>query len=410
MSKTMVIGLTPEYIYSDQSNNYAENEKLYSTNHGAAFITQSIMKIFDGDYIDINAEHDFVELRNTYSQCVIATASQLGPSRDLSLLVSFLEKLDIKPFFVSGGVDAGGKYCINYKLHPSIIRLLEMCSVDDTYIGVRGDLSAFYLHKHGFNSCAPIGCPSIYSQGLLDYDYSLEARGNETGVPFHWALAAALMQNNEKYNYIGQDIFDEELLKGNAPDTIVSKIANVFGVSKQDASQNLINSVGSNSTFPVNYSDWYSLIGNQKRVLSGRLHANICALIQGVASVLVPWDMRTYELVDYLCLPHISWDDLKGKNINDVYKDADFQKFNHRIKQCYLNWVSFNEHNGLKIHTEVDTGNLNPQNITEWKIANRLLKNITQYKVEEKYTQFRTTGNSAFKNRILDFLKNRERI
>ena len=120
--------------------------------------------------------------------------------------------------------------------------------------------------------------------------------------------------------------------------------------------------------------------------------------------------MRTYELVDYLCLPHISWDDLKGKNINDVYKDADFQKFNHRIKQCYLNWVSFNEHNGLKIHTEVDTGNLNPQNITEWKIANRLLKNITQYKVEEKYTQFRTTGNSAFKNRILDFLKNRERI
>jgi hypothetical protein len=410
MSKTMVVGLTPEYVTYENNSSSDYASKLHSTNHGAAFITRSIMKIFDGDFIDINEEHDFNELRNKYSNCVVATASQLGPERDLSKLVNFIEKVDLKTFFLSGGVDAGGKYGINYRLHPSLIRLLDICSSNGSWIGVRGDLSAYYLHKHGYKSCVPVGCPTIYSNGLLDYDYEYPSNNENMGVPFHWAISAALINKGEKYNYIGQDIFDDELFKGNLAGSVVSKIAKVFKKPYKEISEGVMNSISSASVFPATYFDWYDLIGKQQKILSGRLHANICGLTQGVPSILVPWDMRTYELVSYLELPHVSWETLRDSDLNDVFKHVDFEGFKKRIKNCYANWISFNEENGLEVHTGKELSDLSPLVNTEWKQSARILNNITQYTNEEKYTKFKTVGDLRLMEWVSDKLGGRERL
>lgn len=403
----MVIGLTPEYIYNAPSD-YAQ--KLYSTNHGAAFITRSIMKIFNGDYIDINESHDFNELKNKYSSCIIATASQLGPERDLSKLVNFIEKLDIKTFFLSGGVDAGGKYCINYKLHPSIIRLLDLCTVDETWIGVRGDLSAYYLHKHGYKTAVPIGCPTIYSNGLLEHNYSLDTKITSLGVPFHWALVSAFIGKNTQYDFIGQDEFDEELFKGNISGSVVSKICKVFKMQKKEVFDGIMHSIGPNSIFPESYSDWYSIIGEKDRILSGRLHANICGLTQGIPSVLVPWDMRTYELVDYLSLPHVSWETLRSSTTKDIFEVADFDNFKTRIKKCYENWVSFNKSNGLNVSTESDVVDNKIVLNDEWQQTARVLKSISQYESDKKYDKFKTVGNWRIKEWVSDVISGREKL
>jgi hypothetical protein len=345
--KVIVVGLSTEYHSMSVESALSDGrERLYSTNMGACFITRSLVKIFDADYVDFNLAQP-EKLRNKYQVCLVSVASHIGANRDLSSLVAFLKKLDIRTVFLSGGLDAGTAGDLGLKPHKSVIELLELCAEQNQYIGVRGALSALVLHKSGFKNVAPIGCPTMYSSDLVGVDEK-KINNVSIAIPFHWSIATAIYSSLSDFLLIGQDCIDEEVFLNKSPDaSLIKKISEATGAREKEVSALLFSESNSNVYFPKSYEDWFELIGTQGGLLSGRLHAAICGLRQGVPSVLVPWDNRTSELVDYFSLPTTDVETLKSFGATEAFHRADFSKYNAMQPILWSRWKEFLSEVGL---------------------------------------------------------------
>ena len=344
--KVLVVGLTPEYYSSSVRRAVSDYQAtMRSTNMGASFITRSIVSIFNADYLDITSDFDFFKLKNNYDVCMVALASHLGPSRDVSKLVGFLKKLDIKTVFLSGGIDAGQTG--RDDVHNSVRELLDLCSHDNQLIGVRGAASALYLQRQGIRNVVPIGCPTMYSNFSGEIKPSrIESRG-DIAVPFHWSIAVDLLDELCDHFLIGQDCMDEELFLDNKNFRITRNISERLGVSQKEVQKKLEYAILSNGYFPESYEAWFKIIGSQRALLSGRLHAAICGLTQGVPTVLSSWDIRTHEIVDYFKIPTVSGDVIRKKGSVLAFNSANFDRFNERQEVCWGRWSEFLRQNDI---------------------------------------------------------------
>ncbi|RZU99595.1 polysaccharide pyruvyl transferase [Spiribacter vilamensis] len=343
----LVVGLTPDYYSSPVSTAVtAHRAAMRSTNMGASFITRSIVSMFNAEYIDFMLDVDISELQNKYDVCVVSLASHLGPSRDVSKLVGFLKQLDLKTVFLSGGLDAGATGA--QKIHKSLIDLLDLCSADNQWIGVRGAASALYLHRQGFNNVVPVGCPTMYSRFSSEIQTPRIEGATDIAVPFHWKIAANLINELSDHFLIGQDSIDEELFLGGNGQRITNNIHRNIGGSKREIREKLRAAISKNSYFPEKYDKWYEALGAQTALLSGRLHGAICGLTQGVPTVLVPWDIRSREIVDYFCMPVTSSDTISNDGARSAVLNADFDKYNERRAVCWARWSEFVQTNGLE--------------------------------------------------------------
>jgi len=343
----LVVGLTPEYYSSSVRDAVSNNQAtMRSTNMGASFITRSIVSIFDATYVDIASDYNISQLRNDYDVCVVSLASHFGPSRDVSMLVRFLKELDIRTVFLSGGLDAGQAGTDG--VSKSIFELIDFCSSENQWVGVRGAASALYLHRQGLKNVVPLGCPTMYSKfsGQLESP-KLESR-NEIAVPFHWSIAASLLNELSDHLLIGQDCIDEEIFLDAKAGRIVRNIGERLGISQKEVLQKLDTAISTNGHFPKSYEAWYEVIGAQKALLSGRLHAAICGLTQGVPTVLTSWDMRTKEIIDYFQIPTVSDDVINKEGSIFAINTADFEKFNVRQGECWGRWSEFLRLNNLE--------------------------------------------------------------
>lgn len=342
----LVVGLTPEYHSSSVRRAVSDYQAaMRSTNMGAAFITRSIVSIFDATYIDITSDFDISQLRNNYDVCIVSLASHLGPSRDVSILVSFLKKLDIRTVFLSGGLDAGQTGTEG--VHKSVRELIDLCSFNNQWIGVRGAASALYLHRQGMKKVVPIGCPTMYSKfsGQVELP-KIESR-SDIAVPFHWSIAVNLLDELSEHCLIGQDCIDEELFLNNNRYRISANISERLDVSYKKVQNKLEHAISSNGYFPESYEAWYKMIGSQKALLSGRLHAAICGLTQGVPTVLSSWDIRTQEIIDYFKIPSVSGEVIQEQGSIFAIESADFGKFNERQEVCWGRWSEFLSQNNI---------------------------------------------------------------
>lgn len=345
-NNVLVVGLTQEYYSSsvrEAVSNYQST--MRSTNMGAAFITRSIVSIFDATYLDITSGYDISQLRNEYDVCVVALASHLGPSRDVGLLVRFLKELDIRTVFLSGGLDAG--QAGGEGVSASIFELIQICSSDNQWVGVRGAASALYLHRQGLRNVVPIGCPTMYSKFSGRLELPRVKSRDVISVPFHWSIAASLLDELSDHYLIGQDCIDEEIFLNANGARIARNISERLGRSNNEVLETLEKAILKNGYFPDSYEAWYAALGAQKALLSGRLHAAICGLTQGVPTVLASWDMRTKEIIDYFKIPTMSTDTIRQKGSVFVLNNADFSAFNEHQEVCWGRWSEFLRFNNL---------------------------------------------------------------
>lgn len=344
--KVLVVGLTPDY-YSSSVQKAISNDRatMRSTNIGASFITRSIVSIFDATYLDVTSDYDISKLRNNYDVCIVSLASHLGPSRDVSLLVNFLKNLDIRTVFLSGGLDAGEDG--TGSVSESIYKLIDFCSSGSQWIGVRGAASAFYLHRQGLKNVVPIGCPTMYSKFSGPIQAPKIESCNQIAVPFHWSIAASLLDELGEHQLIGQDCIDEEIFLDSSGSNIAIKIGERLGVSPKKILQKLQPAISSKGYFPESYEQWYETIGAQKALLSGRLHAAICGLTQGVPTVLTSWDLRIIEIIDYFKIPSVAEDVIRKQGSSFVLDNANFDEFNSRQQVCWGRWTEFLKLNNL---------------------------------------------------------------
>ena len=359
----LVVGLTPEYFSSSVQEAVSnKQDTMRSTNMGASFITRSIVSIFDATYLDIASNYDMSELRNKYDVCVVSLASHLGPSRDVSMMVRFLKELDIQTIFLSGGLDAGQEG--TDAVSSSIFELVDLCSANNQWVGVRGAASALYLHRQGLKNVVPIGCPTMYSKfsGPLNAP-EIESR-KDIAVPFHWSIAAVLLEELSDHRMIGQDCIDEEIFLDTKGARISRNIGERLGLPQKEVLRKLELAISKNGYFPDSYEEWYQDIGAQKALLSGRLHAAICGLTQGVPTVLTSWDMRTKEIIEYFKIPTATGADIQEKGSIYALQAADFDKFNDRQEVVWGRWLEFLKLNSLS--TEILGPNKEADSVRCW--------------------------------------------
>jgi hypothetical protein len=387
----LVVGLTPEYYSSPVREAVSSYQAtMRSTNMGASFITRSIVSIFDATYVDIASDYDISQLRNDHDVCVVSLASHLGPSRDVSMLVRFLKKLDIKTVFLSGGLDAGQEGTDG--VSASIFELIELCSSENRWVGVRGAASALYLHRQGLKNVVPIGCPTMYSK----YSGPLETPSIEScadiAVPFHWSIAASLLDELSEHRLIGQDCIDEEIFLDMKGSRIAGNISERLGVAHKEVLHKLERAISNKGYFPDSYEAWYESIGAQKALLSGRLHAAICGLTQGVPTVLTSWDMRTKEIIDYFQIPSVSANVIQNQGSILALSSTGFEKFNERQEVVWARWSEFLRLSDLR--SVISGPNSNNRINVDWEKSlisdNELLSTASclQPQVQDGHLQF----------------------
>ena len=352
MAKVAVIGLTPFYMYGEKYNkndlvNFKRN--LYSTNHGACFISKSLIEIFNADYIDFNEIKSEEFNEKNYEVCILALASMLGPNRDLYKLCEFLEKINCDSFFVSGGIDSGYQYDQNTCLHPSVIKVLEICSSNNKWIGVRGFISSLLVAKYGFKNVATIGCPTMFSKDITFINNSKKVDINKMVFPFFPTTFIKTFRCLDDVKLIGQDCIDHEVFRSKTERKKVFLDKSNFSFYRNFYEyNNFDNLVKKNLVVFDKYSEWYRFISNQEAILSARLHANICGLVNGKKSLLIKYDNRCRELIDYFKIPSIDVNEIKSKiNLEDKFNNFDFHTYNNNLLIVRERWHNFLIKNNL---------------------------------------------------------------
>jgi hypothetical protein len=345
--KTMVIGLGPEYHYPGKLSEWSKNNTLYAANFGASLISDSILRQFNADYVE--AIDNISDLRSKYDTCVLALATHLHPSRDVSHYTKAVEKLQMKTIVLSIGIsDYTPSIEDSYDLHPSVRRLLEVASETSEWIGVRGHYSAGLLRRKGFSNVLPIGCPTAY-RGMRD-DLKVQKKENfkNVVVPYHLSLAKDCPEFVGKHTLLGQDFQDEAVFTENLVDdsSLIDWLKTQFESSK--SFEYMRECVRTNGVFRPSFEEWFAYIGQHDFVVGPRLHGCLAGLIQGIPTVMTPRDLRGTEIAEFFEIPTCSYEDLRTRSLADIYADADFSDFNDLYPKRYADYVAFLNANGLE--------------------------------------------------------------
>lgn len=354
--RIMVVGLNPEYSSEiSYSGDLALTRRhLRSTNMGAALITRSILDIYGGAFVNYLNPGDISNLRQRFDIVVVALASHLGPTRDVSELVKFVKRLGLRAFFVSGGLDAN--FSGDRRLSPSMVELLKTCSESDQVLGVRGYASAQYLVRNGFRNVVAVGCPTMFSGDLVKIRRGFEGiSGKDLGVPFHWSLLRIFgPEELSSLNLIGQDWTDECIFqpsgKGRRARSHVKSIKKKLDRVGTKLGQNDLKKVSSSKSamMPDDFSSWVEAITSKKALLSGRVHASLLGLSVGLPTTLVPWDLRSKEIASYFSIPTLGERDKSGTLANEL-RELSFSAFNKKQPLLRKRWVDFNRMNGVPL-------------------------------------------------------------
>lgn len=331
----MVIGISPNYNYPGSLEKWSSDNTFYASNHGASLITRAIMREFNAEYICDFSDID--GLREKYDVCYLALSTHAHSRRDISKYVDFLEKLKVKVVILSIGVeDYLSDPSAEYKLHPSIIRLLNIATESTNWIGVRGPYTASILQQNGFKNVVPIGCPSVYWNLKRDFHLSLKSKYEKPLIVYHKTMAKQAYHLIKDIKLLGQDFQDQAIFTDTLQnDYILQRMEHKFYQDIEN-SYEVYRQIKKMGIFPFEFEEWFNIIGSSDFVFGARLHGVICALIQGIPAILATRDLRAREMSEVFNLPSIEYKNLsKYSSLDDLIKSVDFNKFIETYKKRY---------------------------------------------------------------------------
>lgn len=344
----MIIGLGPEYNYPNNFELWkGANNTRYASNHGASLISRTLIKHFNGEYVDEFS--DIQKLNKKYDRCIIAFATHLTNKRDVSVYADFLEKLKLPVFLFSLGMQDGIETLQeDWKIHPSMKRVLNIVSDRSHSIGCRGPHTAEMLGRAGFKNVAPIGCPSMYFH--LDRNLKIVKKEfHDPAVVFHRTIYSYQLNHLLKeIPLIGQDFLDEVVFKTHdKTDNDLKKYQLTLFNNKNEAASFLA-LLQKQGVFHYKFTKWYEFVTSCGFIWGPRLHGCVAAIINGIPAVFTPRDLRMREIAEMYNIPHVSFDDLVNfKTVEELFKYADYSRFNETYSERFDGYVRYLQQNGL---------------------------------------------------------------
>ncbi len=284
----------------------------------------------------------------------LANAFRLSFEKELIALTAMISKLRI-PVVVLGVGAQGSHQHGTAPLEPirkSVEAFVGAVLDHSASIGVRGELTAEYLHGLGFRDVEVIGCPSMFLNGrrlhvvkkIPELDADSKVAINIS--PYRKRMGTVLKRHLAQYpqlTYVAQDTATlGRLLKGDSR----------FAAKKAIASD-----VPLHTSHPVfrdhkvrtfvDVGPWLDWMARQDFSFGTRIHGNMAALIAGTPAFAFTHDWRTLELARYFEIPHSKMSDLKSINAGRLHAGADYKRLNEGHEARFETYLRFIEKNGL---------------------------------------------------------------
>lgn len=271
-------------------------------------------------------------------------------STGLDLLSDFFSRIKIPTFIISCGAQAN-----SYDDLDRLVKIIGEKSqrfISTIYntggqFALRGNFTAEFFHKLGFNNPAVVGCPSLFQLGR---NFQIET-GIVNKTDFKPSFNGKFDNCIEYLDcftssiFYDQDIFYDLLYNPNYFKTNSGFANNLKMIRFNDNSLKLADYLNSDRIKLIaDMWDWQNdfIKENISFSFGSRIHGTVIALLSGVPSVLVTLDSRTREMAELYNIPHInSFNCVKPEEIYDYYCGLDFTGFNKNYVKIYDKFEKF---------------------------------------------------------------------
>lgn len=257
-------------------------------------------------------------------------------------------------------------------LKPGTERFLRLMGERGGSIGVRGAFTAEVMWEMGIRNTSIVGCPSLLSltaetltrlgQAVPGRDkVALNFSNNVRRHALHPeamrvsenGLFQRMLQENAFY-VLQNERPEMELLAAMAEGqadraaAAVEQIAELFDVSSSRDDLRAFLERRIRIFFSV--EDWVGCMATMSVAIGSRFHGNVAALLAGTPALYLVHDMRTRELCELLCLPHIILDrPVSAEEVLERAGELDYAPFIAQIGRLAMEWRLFFARNGLAL-------------------------------------------------------------
>ncbi|MDD9908780.1 MAG: hypothetical protein OXR62_03725 [Ahrensia sp.] len=372
-------------------------------NIGDQFVASGLGRILDFDEfytITREATPEQFEIVNRECHAVIAVMQNaLFPGFfETQLPVSYLKQLKIPVVMFSLGVQF--RFGDEIELTPGDIESLKWLHDNAVSSQLRGEISAELLAGHGIDNTRVLGCPSVLwstkreiklrppslddvgftitDMGAIpplhDYQFSamrdlyhrsdrftLIAQGGEFVLQEYLTARDAvhpstrrdveIVRENGKVREVERPVAagslePGQLMKSYVTENPLDSAASSLDWYYRDLPEDLRSNIRKRGFFSTSLSDYIRRGRDYSLMVGSRLHGNIMALSQGTPVYYVIHDYRLKEMVEFLKLPHHSFEqDVTVPPID--LESLDYTPFESLMPEIHDGFVDFLEENGL---------------------------------------------------------------
>lgn len=219
-------------------------------------------------------------------------------------------------------------------------------------IGVRGQITADYLKKLGFNAeldFRVIGCPSLYTFGreikIRDFHLTDQSTIAINASPTSSEIAINFLNNMittyKDYHFIPQHLDEFHLMYAGGSD--ISSDINGYPTNIQHKYYQ-----EGRVKYFTSMPSWFDFVKNVDFSIGSRLHGNVIPTIVGTPNISFVQDARMRELASYHALPHVTIDELeKTNNLQELLTKVDLKSAEKVQGRNFDNYIDFLDTNGL---------------------------------------------------------------
>lgn len=362
MSRVLFIG-APYEVISPESRSLTECFQATGRNTGNLLIGHGLFTQLQYEKLEsyrYAMTPEYAE--ENFDQVVIAAANFLYPGFDFTPVSTFLDKIKLPVFMVGLGAQLPSSQSELANIPAGTWRLVQIASERSHSIGVRGEFTAEQLRKHGISNVQVMGCPSLYaglkpeirirrpaalemvtvngSRNVVAHSHDKEAATNVEQQLFRLAVS-------NKFPYVLQNEQPEmQISSGEDPDThepALKSLARFFNIDVRT----LVEFYQQRGRVFFSVHEWFDWIKDYDFSIGTRFHGNIAALLNGVPAVILTHDSRTRELCDYAAIPSVDVSSMHEIDVQTLYEQADFTRFESNYMKIYRDYIDFMDTNDI---------------------------------------------------------------
>lgn len=392
---------SPEEVFLGNCMGGNSGNWLYQFSLYRALLKDENVQIDTVNFSRVKLNDEYIDyINNNYDYCILPFANAFKNSfkKEMLLITRFIKALKI-PCIVPGiglQIKLGNDFYNNYEHKEAAIEFVKAILEKSQMIGVRGQATADFLSKLGFQQekdFTVIGCPSMYTHGAK----LPEVKPLNFNQDSRLLLSSKVEHENKKVVQMYKNFSKEHPNYVYAPQQLNDIIQAYYGIdfsATAPAKKRFFNK--KNTVCFTSVPQWINYLHNNVDLSVGtRIHGNVAPILSGVPSFIIALDQRVNELAEYHNIPHTTIDKITPKTtIASIINNTDFESIHTGHKDRFNHFVDFLEKNGLKTAYSEDR---NIQKVYFDSISEKFssFENVQGYEACDEQEKIQRTRNAA---------------